>query len=54
VSQFQALALDEVYDLVQPGQLLAGTAVPRFQGFWDQASAESFRPWSASAQAHSG
>ena len=31
----------------QPGQLLAGTANARFQGFWDQASAESFRPWSA-------
>ena len=33
-----------------PEQLLDGTANPRFQGFWDQASAESFRPWSASEQ----
>ena len=48
VTQFQALAFDEIYDMVQPGALLAGTAPARFQGFWDQASAESFRPWSAS------
>jgi len=54
VSQFQALALDEIYELVQPGQLLAGTGPARIQGFWDQASAESFRPWSAAAQAHVG
>ena len=48
VSQFQALALEEIYDFVRPGQFLEGTAQPRFQAFWDQASAESFRPWSAS------
>jgi len=47
VSQFQALSLEEIYDLVKPNELLQGTALPRFQGFWDQASAESFRPWSA-------
>ena len=51
VSQFQALALNEIYDIVEPGGFLAGTATPRFQAFWDQASAESFRPWSASEQA---
>jgi hypothetical protein len=51
VSQFQALALDEIYDIAKPGAFLAGTATPRFQAFWDQASAESFRPWSASEQA---
>ena len=51
VSQFQALALEEIYDFVQPGQFLDGTAHARFQAFWDQASAESFRPWSASEQA---
>ncbi len=54
VTQFQALAFDEIYDLVEPEALLAGTAPARFQGFWDQASAESFRPWSASARAHAG
>ncbi len=46
VSQFQALALDEIYPLVKPRELLDGTANPRSQGFWDEASAESFRPWS--------
>ena len=51
VTQFQALSFDELYDFVKPGQLLEGTATPRFQGFWDQASAESFRPWSAAEQA---
>lgn len=54
VTQFQALAFSELYDFVEPGALLAGTASPRFQGFWDQGSAESFRPWSASARAHAG
>ena len=47
VTQFQALSLEEIYDLVKPNQLLEGTALPRFQGFWDQASTDSFRPWSA-------
>ena len=51
VSQFQALALDEIYEFVHPGQFLDGTAPARFQGFWDQASAELFRPWSASERA---
>ena len=31
-------------DFVKPGELLDGTALPRFQGFWDQASAESLPP----------
>jgi hypothetical protein len=31
--------------------LLNGTALPRYQGFWEMASAESFRPWSASEKA---
>ena len=31
VTQFQALTLDEIYDLVGPGELLEGTALPRFQ-----------------------
>ena len=34
-----------------PEQFLDGTRPARFQGFWDQASAESFRPWSASERA---
>ena len=51
VSQLRALALDEIYDIADTGALLDGTAPPRFQRFWDQASAESFRPWSASEQA---
>jgi len=50
VTEFQALALNEIYDIIQPGQLVGGTANARFQGFWDQASAESSRPWSASEQ----
>ncbi len=50
VTQFQALALSEIYQWNEPGQLLEGTALPRFQAFWDEASAESFRPWSASEQ----
>ena len=50
VTQFQALALTEIYDFVQPGQFINGTANARFQGFWDAASAESFRPWSAAEQ----
>ncbi|HEX5089556.1 MAG TPA: hypothetical protein VFV89_17245 [Nocardioides sp.] len=33
------------------GQLLDGTANPRFQASWDMASAESFRPWSAAERA---
>ena len=32
VSQFQALSLEEIYDLVEPDQLLQGTTLPRFQG----------------------
>ena len=51
VTQFQALAFSEIYDFLEPGSLLDGTANARFQGFWDQASAESFRPWSAAEQA---
>jgi hypothetical protein len=51
VTQFQALAIDEIYDLIEPGALLKGTALPRFQRMWDEGSAESFRPWSASEQA---
>jgi hypothetical protein len=31
-----------------------GTVQPRSQAFWDRASAESFRPWSASEGAHVG
>jgi len=41
----------EIYDWLEPGSLLDGTANARFQGFWDPASAESFRPWSAAEQA---
>ena len=51
VTYSQALALHEIYDFVKPGELVAGTALPRFQGFWDAASAESFRPWSAAEKA---
>ena len=51
VTQFQALSFAEIYDWIEPGSLLDGTANARFQGFWDQASAESFRPWSAAEQA---
>lgn len=51
VTQFQALSFAEIYDWAEPGQFLDGTANPRFQAFWDRASAESFRPWSASETA---
>ena len=51
VTQFQALALYEIYEFLAPNAFLDGTAPARFQGFWDQASAESFRPWSASEKA---
>ncbi len=51
VTQFQAMALHEIYDFVEPGSFLSGTANARFQGFWDEASAESFRPWSAAEKA---
>ena len=54
VDYSRAMALDEIYDFVQPGQLTAGTADSRFQGFWDQSSAGSFRPWSASERANAG
>ena len=54
VDYSRALALDEIYDFVKPGQLTAGTAASRFQGYWDQSSAESFRPWSPSEHAHTG
>ena len=50
VSEFQALAFEEIYDFVKPGALIEGTGPARFQSFWDQASAESFRPWSAAEQ----
>jgi len=51
VTQFQALSFEEIYHFLKPGELIEGTARERFQGFWDEASAESFRPWSASEQA---
>jgi glutamate synthase domain-containing protein 2 len=55
VSEFQALAFEEIYDFVKPGAFIEGTAPARFQHFWDQASAESFRPWSAAElRAHVG
>jgi len=50
VTQFQALAFSEIYDFLEPNSLVEGTANARFQGFWDAASAESFRPWSAAEQ----
>jgi glutamate synthase domain-containing protein 2 len=50
VSEFQALAFEEIYDFVKPGAFIEGTGPARFQAFWDQASAESFRPWSAAEQ----
>ena len=51
VTQFQALALDEIYPILEPGDLLEGKAPARFQRMWDEGSAESFRPWSASERA---
>jgi hypothetical protein len=51
VTQFRARALYEIYEFLTPNACLDGTAPPRFRAFWDQASAESFRPWSASEKA---
>jgi hypothetical protein len=51
VTQFQALALDEIYPMLEPGDLLEGKAPARFQRMWDEGSADSFRPWSASERA---
>ncbi len=47
VDYSRALSLDEIYDFVQPGALIDGAAPQRFQGFWDSAAPESFRPWDA-------
>jgi glutamate synthase domain-containing protein 2 len=35
---------DELYDFVESGQLLDGSASPRWQNFWDKASANTFTP----------
>ena len=52
MTQFQALALYEIYDFVDArARSSPARRTPRFQAFWDQASAESFRPWSASEKA---
>ena len=51
VTRFEGLALDEIYDVGEAGRLLVGTANPRFQTFWGQASAESFHTRSAAEQA---
>jgi hypothetical protein len=47
VSQTQALAFDEMYPLLEDGELIAGSGPDRFQRFWDQSRAESFRPGTA-------
>src|SRR5262249_3409426 len=43
VNQLQALALYEIYDFLEPNELVDGQAPARFQQFWDTASAETFR-----------
>ncbi|MGB0102384.1 MAG: FMN-binding glutamate synthase family protein [Nocardioides sp.] len=50
VGQGRALALDEIYPLLEPNDLVNGVALERFQKWWDESSAESFRPWADPAQ----
>ncbi len=35
---------DEIYEFLEPGQLLDGKTGPRLQRFWDEASPSQFRP----------
>ena len=44
ISHAQVLRLDEIYPQIDPGELLAGTAPDRFQRYWNESTAESFRP----------
>ncbi len=44
ISQTRMETMAEIYDMAEPGQLLDGTATPRFQGFWDGATTGRFRP----------
>ena len=42
VAEGQVKRFDEIYPLIEPGQLLEGAAPPRFQHVWDVASPERF------------
>ena len=49
VSSTEVETFAEIYQHIGSGHLLAGAAPPRFQSFWDDASADSFRPTKAGA-----
>ena len=42
IGPHQVRRLDELYDFVEPGELLEGGATERLQGAWDRARPESF------------
>ncbi len=44
VSTTEVASFDKLYPTLRPGELLAGTADPRFRDAWEQAQAESFAP----------
>jgi glutamate synthase domain-containing protein 2 len=44
VSPREVVNFDVLYPMLQPGELLAGTADPRFRDAWKMASADTFRP----------
>jgi glutamate synthase domain-containing protein 2 len=43
ISATQVASLDEIYPFLEPRSLLEGTAPPRAQRYWNEASADSFR-----------
>jgi glutamate synthase domain-containing protein 2 len=44
ISHTQIRRLDEIYPRINPGEFGEGSAPERFQRYWDQASADRFRP----------
>jgi glutamate synthase domain-containing protein 2 len=44
VSNTEVASFDKLYPTLRPGELLAGTADPRFRDAWAQAQTESFAP----------
>ena len=42
VAEGEVKRFDEIYPLIEPGQLLEGAAPPRLQHVWDVASPERF------------
>ena len=44
ISHTEVRRLDEIYPRINPGQFKEGAAPERFQRYWEQASADRFRP----------